>query len=505
MKYYFYILFLFFSFSCTNSSSSNKPPNILFILVDDAGYSDLSFLGSEINTPNLDALASQSVLFSNFYNNGRCSPSRASLLTGQYPHKVGVGELCNPGMETNFPGYLAYLSPEHKTIQEVLKEEGYATIMSGKWHLGGTARREGDQNKWPMQRGFSNFFGIIGGQASHFGAHNDYVNGNDPLPRSALKGNFYSTDAITDFAIDQIDQNIKKENKPFFLYLSYMAPHRPLEADKELIDKYIRIYSNYANDQVIEKKRYKGLLNNDFIDSSWPYNNENFIVTNKSNKISKKEELREKATHAAMMEQIDNNIGKLVTELKSQNELENTIIFYLSDNGSSSYSICNYTNAPYYGRKGLLREGGIKTPLLMYWPHHIQSTTLIKDRLHIMDIAPTCLDILNIDKTKLDENLTGKSFKETIISGKKIDRQYLFWADAKQQAGIDSDNWKWYKNARNVQHLYDLNKDGLETNNLAKQFPQKIKDIRRAYIKHKVANNILTYDQVKKGRLGNRK
>lgn len=474
-------------------------PNIIFILVDDAGYSDFSFMGAEIQTPNLDALMAKSVIFPNFYNNGRCSPSRASLLTGQYPQKVGVGELCNPPLETNFPGYLAYLSPRFPTIGELLQKEGYTTIMSGKWHLGGTVvRRPGEQKKWPVQRGFSNFFGFLGGQLPHFNG-NAYYQENERIPAAAIGKDFYSSDVITSRAIAAIDKSNLEED-PFFLYLSYLAPHSPLEAYEETIEKYRHIYNQYDNFEAIRKKRYEALVEQHLIDANWPYNQQYYQLDASLGQSSKEEIVNDLATHAAMMERLDWNIGELVNYLEDKGELENTMIFYMSDNGASAYAVCNYANAPYYGRKALLREGGIKTPLLMYWPPLIHRTKVVQDRVHIMDILPTCFDLLDISGTT-PESFQGQSFKNNLLAGENTKRPYLFWSDRKQQAAIDSTNWKWYNDQNGVNHLFDLNTDGMETRNLANQHPDKVKAFRAAYLEHRVANNILTFPQVQKGRI----
>ena len=234
--------FCFMVSSCEtnhNKISNARLPNIILIMSDDMGYSDISPYGGEIDTPNLSDLAKNGIKFTQFYNAARCCPTRASLLTGTYPHEAGIGHMTNPpkdpkGHNYGFPQYQGKLNNNVITIAEALGEVGYSTLMSGKWHLSFF-----DKSQWPLQRGFDNFYGFIAGAGNFFKpeAPRFIFEGNEKL--NIDDENYYTTDAFTDKAIEYIDK-VKSENseKPFFLYLSYNAPHWPLQAPKENIDKY---------------------------------------------------------------------------------------------------------------------------------------------------------------------------------------------------------------------------------------------------------------------------
>ena len=234
-------------------------PNIIIILADDMGYSDLAPYGGEINTPNLTSLAKNGMKFTQFYNAARCCPTRASLLTGNYPHETGIGHMTNPPSDVNghnygVPEYQGKLNSNVVTISEVLRQAGYATLMSGKWHLSFF-----DKNQWPLQRGFDKFYGFIAGAGNYFKpeAPRFIFEGNEKI--DIKDENFYTTDVFTDKAIEFIAET-KNENKekPFFLYLSYNAPHWPLQAPKPDIDKYRGKYLNGWEN--LREERYNCLL-----------------------------------------------------------------------------------------------------------------------------------------------------------------------------------------------------------------------------------------------------
>jgi len=329
-----------------NSIAKKKlHPNIIVIVTDDDDFSGIGAYGSEVSTPNLDALAANGVRFANFYNNSRCSPSRASLLTGKYPQKVGVGDLCRPGYETNLPSYLGYLNPSFKIIPQYLKKSRYATFMSGKWHLGGRYENI-KSNKKPYNKGFDGFFGVLGGSSDYFGKIEcQYQLNDDECFDSQNYKDFYSTDVFTDFAIDFMDKTRKTDN-PFFVYLPYTAPHHPIAAPEKLIKKYRKYYEKASFEDNV-KNRVNKLKEDNLVDSDWNYEFErqgvNLEVT--------KAKIEKFAIHAAMMEKVDENIGKITDHLKKTGELDNTIIIYLSDNGGDDSSLASIYKAPFKGVK----------------------------------------------------------------------------------------------------------------------------------------------------------
>lgn len=480
-------------------------PNIILIITDDAGYADYSFLGSKINTPNIDKLANSSFIFPNFYNNGRCSPTRASLLTGHYPQKVGVGELSRPSTETSLPGYLGYMNLDYMTLPEKLKSAGYETIMSGKWHLGGqNLSRPDEQMKWPLQRGFDNFFGIIGGSVrTHFrpGARDKYVYGNDYIPTDVFDDSYYSSAGLMDHVVESIIESSESSDNPFFVYLPFFAPHLPLEAPKNLVEKYHEIYSKYSDLIELKELRLDGLKEAGILQEEIRSNIEQFSV---SYDIAREDKITALATHAAMMESIDANIGRLISTLKSTGDYSNTLIFLLSDNGVSANGISDIFNAPFYGKKGMLWEGGIKTPLMVSWPSLNKKQHIIQQGWHVMDVMPTILDFLG----EKEKGMAGRSFKSVLESGKAsndlyIDREYLFWSDRKLIAGINKDGMKWIKEEGRGNFVYDLRVDPTELNDLAHESSALIREFRSGFNSHKRDNNVEAFNFVEKHRLSN--
>lgn len=475
--------------SCREAPMAKTPekPNIIVILADDMGYSDLGCMGSEIQTPNLDGLANNGLLFTNCYNASRCCPSRASLLTGLYQHRAGVGFM-NGDMGT--PSYQGYLNDKCVTIAEMLKEEGYRTIVSGKWHVGSA------KDQWPEHRGFDQSYGLPTGGGVYF-YPSKFVNrpivknGKEVVPDSTT---FYSTDNFTKEAIEFIGEG-KTNEAPFFLYLPYIAPHFPLQAWPEDIAKYKGKYDegyNTIRKRRFEKQQKLGVVG-DFAISPpdfepWP--SEKAI-----------EEARRMEVYAAQVDRLDQNIGKLVTHLKEIGEWENTVIMFLSDNGASaevfdrapgaevgtndsfkSYgkAWANVSNTPFRKSKMYEHEGGIGTPLIVHWPKGIEHDgQLVKSPVHITDIMPTCLDIAGATypkkyNGKTIDPLDGKSFS-AILNGKKPEKpRTLFWEHMGNKA-VRIGDWKAVKLLEGVWELYNLNEDPTELSDLANNEPDRLK------------------------------
>ncbi|MEY3895380.1 MAG: Arylsulfatase, partial [Verrucomicrobiota bacterium] len=315
---------------CCGSLSAVEKPNIVLIMADDMGFSDIGCYGSEIPTPNLDGLAANGLRFTQFYNSARCSPTRAALLTGLHPHQAGMGRLAEEtiGVKTQGPdAYLGHLNNRSVTLAEVLRPAGYKTYMAGKWHLG-----QRDESKWPLQRGFDRYYGILSGAASYFKP--DGLRGltldNQQLPAPAGP-DYYTTDSFTDFAIKTVNEH--QGEAPFFLYLSFNAPHWPLHARDEDIKKFIGKYR--AGWDKIRSARHTKMIGQGIVKQEWPLSDRDSEARAWDN-LSEQEKTDldyRMAVYAAQIHRMDWNIGRLVATLKQRGELENTLLFFLSDNG----------------------------------------------------------------------------------------------------------------------------------------------------------------------------
>jgi len=458
-----FIIFFLASLSLLFSSCSEvekieekeKKPNIVLIVLDDAGYSDLGPFGSEINTPSIDHLASEGIVFSQFSVTPNCSSTRASLLTGMDHHRTGIG---SHGVYTDNqkgkPGYEGFLNQRVTTLAEVLQSGGYFTMMAGKWHLGNK-----QENTWPSGRGFDRSFALLNGGASHWdntplfpGKPNTYVD--DGKPIQSFPKSFYSSDYYTEKIISYIEKGENK--KPFFAYLSFTAPHNPLHAPEELIRKYQDQYKD-GWDQLqlrrLEQLKSSGVIDNEVNPQPRP----EWISAWKS--LSKEEKeiaSRDMAVYAAMIDRLDQNIGLLVKKLKEMKEYDNTMILVFSDNGPSKTTMEDYMElsgtdlsfmdtfnnnlenrglqnsnidigpgwaygiaAPFRLMKGYQSQGGVMSPLIIKPPKQWKiNKSHIKKPVHVMDIMPTLLDLANIDhpvnESSLESNKINKNGDELL-------------------------------------------------------------------------------------------
>lgn len=525
----------------TTISAADKRPNIVVILSDDAGYTDLGSFGGEIDTPNLDQLAAGGMRLSSFYSNARCSPTRASLLTGLNSARVGFGGgvVGDWVRELPFPAHRGRLPYEQPLISELLAGNGYQTMMVGKWHLGGSYiinNPEGMRQWWinshppsmelteremeldylalPPQRGFQESFVWIGAQGNLFFTPQDkheYYEGNakatltydttyemhqfanNPWARQRYTENhgrtakaFYATDGMTDRGIEMLDEAAQSD-QPFFMYVAYRAPHLPLQAPEELVQKYLQRYDDL---QQVADDRHAGLVQQGLYPQNAPIRNNNWMWTQQS--PDKIEEYRlAAAVHGAMMEKLDENVGKLIKKLKQTGEYENTLILYLSDNGGAAH-IGDLMNAPYSGVKALLWEGGARTHAIASWPKHIKPGSISDDVVWVGDLMPTLLDVSNTDypqvfRDKATQPLDGRNVLAT-LKGKKQDApEVLYWNDKGQQSLLYQGRWKlliepgWYLQTLAKEgiayELYDLKVDPGEVNNLADKKPNFLRTL----------------------------
>ncbi len=433
------------------------PPNIIVILSDDVGYSDVGCFGGEIQTPNLDALALSGVRFTQFYNTARCCPTRAALLTGLYAHQAGIGHMVDgAGPQSGSESYSGELSKRAVTIAEALKPAGYASYMAGKWHVTRVTKPEGDADRhnWPLQRGFDRFYGTIHGAGSFFDPNSLVRDNAFVSPYADAKyqpAEYYYTDAISDHAVRFITEHRQRSaEKPFFLYMAYTAAHWPMHARESDIAKYKGKYdTGYDNIRGarLEKMKRLGLL-----DPRWqvsPQAGEWSAVGNKA------WESRCMEVFAAMLDNMDQGIGRLVAALKKNGQFENTLILYLQDNGGCAEGLgrngpfkpradaptlpplakdflqpdmipkqtrdgypvrqgagvipggadtyiaygrdwANVSNTPFREYKHWEHEGGISTPLIAHWPAGIASERrgqLDPQPGHLIDLMATCVDL----------------------------------------------------------------------------------------------------------------
>lgn len=488
----------------SDSSTLKSKPNIIVILADDMGFSDLGCFGSEIATPNLDKLALGGTRLTNFYNCGRCCPSRASLLTGLYPHQAGVGDMLQ---NKGYPAYQGYLDDSCVTIAQLLQQAGYHTITSGKWHVGTEA------SALACNRGFDQSFSMLNNGSSY------YKNGplyNDGRTVSFLKNcapytrdtTYYLTQEITDFAVKALDHHTNKQ-QPFFLYLTYTAPHWPIQAIQEDIDKYKGKYK--AGWDKLREARYQKQIASKVIDKNWTLS-PRFETVPAWNTLSEKDQETwdlKMAIYAAMVDRMDQGIGQVLQQLKKMGADKNTLILFLSDNGGSGDEVKklnyviqrngepgsgesidsydrnwgNVSNTPFQTFKRNVHEGGIASPFIAYYPGVVPAGQVNPAVSHIMDIMPTCLDLANVDYPKTFKGnslkpLPGVSLLKNITNQSPQANQTLFWEHEGNKAVRDG-NWKLvYELETGKWELYDLQKDRTETHDVADLYPQEVKRLK---------------------------
>lgn len=488
------LLILLFAFSCQPSQEKEDmpPPNIILIMGDDMGYSDLGCYGGEIQTPNLDQLASNGLQFTQFYNTARCCPTRASLLTGLYPQQAGIGHMVN---DRGTPAFRGDLSNQAVTIAEALKTAGYATYMSGKWHVTPYKIENPDKKNWPRQRGFDRFFGMISGAGSLYDPRS-LTNDNEYV---APREDFYCTTDFTDYAIQCIEEH--EGDKPFFLYLAYTAAHWPMHAPEDAIAKYKGKYDEGWD--VMRQKRYERLRALGLIDLNSALSPRDSFVAPWSDDIPDRAwELANMEVYAAMVDEMDKGIGRVVASLADQGQLENTLIFFLQDNGAcaeelqwvkpqpeekdlipmapgelqtamvpsitrdgkpiklmkdampgppesyTAYGLnwANASNTPFREYKHWVHEGGISTPLIVHWPKGIQAKGELRTvPTHLIDIMATCVEV---GQGSYPSTLNGQDIQPmegkslvSVFSQDELEREALYWEHEGNRA-VRMGKWK---------------------------------------------------------------
>jgi arylsulfatase len=480
-------------------------PNIVMILADDLGYSDLGCYGSEIATPNLDKLAQRGVRLTQFYNQARCCPSRAVLMTGRYPHQVGVGAMIDGYAKwqrdaADRPSYTDHLSKDAPTVAELLKGEGYRTIMCGKWHLGDRPK------EWPTKRGFDRSFALIPGAMNYYGG--DTTGPRAPLVVDDQKftppvDGFFATDAFADRAIEFVKES-KPAEQPFFLYMAFNAPHWPLHAPAEDIAKYAGTYD--AGWQPIREKRFAkmkemGILPADARMS--PMDHEKYKAWAELSAEERKDWSYRMATYAAMVTRMDANIGRILGTIDQMGQAENTLVVFCSDNGGAAEdpnrskpgaavgtrdSFVGYarpwatvSNTPYKYHKVSAYEGGISSPFIAAYPAALaggKRGAIVREPAHLIDLLPTFLQVAGAKETP--KNLEGQSIAPMLSAeAGSADRTY-FWEHEGNRA-VRKGQYKLVSLPARPWELYDVVADRTESRNLAEERPEVVKELKGVY------------------------
>ena len=418
--------------------ADDKRPNIIFIMADDLGNADLGYRGGQIQSPNIDKLAQEGVRLESFYGQQVCTPARAALMTGRYPMRYGLQTL------VIFPSHTYGLPTDERTLPQALKEAGYKTLMTGKWHLG-----HADKKFWPQNRGFDYFYGNVMGEVEYFTRERGGVidwqrNG------TFLKEKGYYTTLIGDEAVKLIDQQDGKQ--PFFLYFASLAPHAPYQAPEEYID------------------RYKSVADNS------------------------------RRTYSAMITALDDQIGRIVAELDKTGLRDNTIILFASDNGGATSGLFAQgaksdeereseeggvaqdaktpaSNAPFRGGKGGLHEGGVRVPAFVNWPGKLKPR-VVDAPLHMVDVMPTLLALTGA-KGSADHPFDGKDMWKTITEGAPSPNEDVLIDVEAFRGAIRKGDWKLVKIALlpGKTELFNLAHDPSETTNVAEQNPDIARDL----------------------------
>jgi len=532
------------AFAQSPSAALDSRPNVIVILADDMGFSDVGCYGGEIRTPNIDSLAADGVRFTQFYNMARCCPTRAALMTGLYPHQAGVGTM---NQDLGKSAYQGELNDRCVTIAQVLRDAGYHTGMAGKWHLchltissGGARAKQlvnfeakGEisptKTNWPCNRGFEEHWGTIPGVEDYFDPYGLVHNDQTIKPEGK---DFYYTDFITDHSVQMIDQ-FAGDQKPFFLYVAYTAPHWPMQAREANIEHYAHTYDigwDKIREQRFARQLALGVVNKDqglSPRADYPRLSEGAsVLTAWDDAPDKPWQARRMAVYAAMVETMDRGIGRILGKLRERNIDRDTLVIFLSDNGGCAENVrpdwydvpsktregqtvhvgndpkfmpgpetvyqsygpawANASNTPFRRFKHWTEEGGISTPFIVRWPSQIkQGGRIERDQIgDVIDLMPTVLEVAGAKYPAEREGrailpIEGKSIVSA-LNGKAIERGPLFWEHEGNRA-VRLENWKLVAGAGEQWQLYDIGMDRAEMHHLAAAHPEKVTELAGLY------------------------
>ena len=506
----------------------NTGPNVLLILNDDMGYSDIGCYGGEIRTPSLDRLAAGGVRFTQFYSSPRCSPSRASLLTGLHPHQTGIGILTECLGPESYPGDL---NRKCVTMAELLGENGYSTYMSGKWHVAHDLQATGN---WPCDRGFERFYGTICGAGNYFYPTTLTRQSENVEHEARDNRNYYYTDAISDNAVAFIEEHVRnRPDKPFFQYVAFTAPHWPLHAPAEDIARYKGRFDagwDRLREERLDRMREMGV-----VDASWQLTDRDPSQPPWENAEHKEWQARRMEVYAAQVDRMDQGIGRIVGALERTGQLDNTLIMFLADNGGcaeeisgtawdhatkdgdiyrvrtrggkrvrfkndpalmpggegtyQSYGIpwANLSNTPFRMYKHWTHEGGIATPFILHWPNGTGNHGVSRHSpCQLTDVMATVIEVTGAEyPAEYKENeilpLEGTTLTP-IFDRDNPDRGPLFW-EHEGNAAVREGRWKLVKKYQGDWELFDMVEDRTEMNDLATVHPDKVERMRDVYEK----------------------
>lgn len=494
----------------TGEGADERRPNVIVILADDMGYSDLGCFGGEISTPNIDRIGREGIRFTQFYNTARCSPSRASLLTGRHPHEVGIGVLTDDERPHGYPGSL---DPRFPTLAERLGDAGYATCLSGKWHLSSNVREP--DGSWPTRRGFGEFYGIMPGADDYFHPRTLWHNEErQPVP---TEPGYYFTDAISEHAAQFVTD--RAGETPFFLYLAYTAPHWPLHAAEEDIREYAHTFDDGWD--ALRPRRLARLVEEGILPPDSELSERDPSQPAFAEVSDPEWEARRMAVYAAQVAAMDRGVGRVLDALAATGEAENTIVLFLSDNGACAEQMppedathfrerqpshtpggvplrignepairpgaddtfasygrawANLSNTPFRLYKRWVHEGGIATPLLARWPEGLAEPRIVRDPYQLTDITPTLLDACGLEPS----DGPGISMLPTARGESPSDEHPLFWEHI-GNAAVRRGRWKLVREAGRPWELYDIDADRSELHDRAELFPDLVDELQKLW------------------------
>ena len=528
-------------------------PNVVVMLADDLGFSDLGCYGSEIATPNLDRMAEEGVRYTNFHVTPMCSPTRASLLTGLNSHAAGVGHVAHS--DSGFPGYAMELADDAATVAEILGDQGYATFMVGKWHLAkdSDCSAAGPRHSWPCQRGFERFYGILDGFTNLHHPH-QLIEDNHAVEVDRYPDGYYFTDDLTDRAISMI-REIKASNpsQPFFLYFAHGAVHAPLHAKPDDIAAYADTYHggwDRLRETRFDRLRELGIVGEDV--RLPPRNSEPGNEVPAWDELSDKERelyARYMAIYAAMLHNIDENVGRLRDALAEMGELDNTVILFTSDNGASregeeqgtsSYFVqliskedhldddharlslmggpqttphvprgwAMASNTPFRLYKINTHAGGHHVPAIVSWPERLRETGGLRDQyVHVTDVVPTLLELIGVEAPTERHGrplkpMAGTSFAASLDDPAAPTVHTEQYYEMVGHRGFYRDGWEAVTLHQPLTpftdaewELYHLDEDPTETEDLAARHPERVRELADAWEEAAWANQVYPLDE----------
>lgn len=499
------------SFPASQGSAepAQRHPNIILIMADDMGFSDIGSYGSEIPTPNLDRLARSGIRFTEFCNTARCCPSRASLLTGLYSHQAGVGHMVQ---DYGKPGYRGFLNENCVTIAEALKPSGYHPLMVGKWHVGE------HHPHWPKDRGFERYFGLISGGDNYFKPVHQMALENEPW--RPTDPDFYMTDAFGQQAVRYIDEYSKKPD-PYFLYVAFTAPHWPLHARPDDIAKYKGKYLKGWD--ALRQERHERQIASKLVDARWDITPRDEAVPAWKTVPNKEDWDLRMAVYAAQVDRLDQNIGHIIDKVQATGQAENTLIMFVADNGAcaeenihgEAYGVppgpadsftsyhrpwANLSNTPFRLYKHWVHEGGISTPFIASWPAVIKQTnTLHRQRAHLIDLLPTVIDIAGTPYPETFNGrrihpVEGKSLLPTFQGRQRELHDAIYWEHEGNKA-VKVGDWKLVSRYPDGWGLYNLAEDRTELLDRSADDPQRVRELQGLWSAWAARSNVLPWGQ----------